>query len=508
MQANLPPPPLVSITFSGQPALSTGVVNLRALLGSAEYVLVGTVQARTRAGRAATADAAEDPDDAYTEEEAEDASSGEHSGRPAGSARRRLQLCEHAGLPLGCFFVEAGGSYEVVRRDDIQWGSLSGVPRGRGAAAAVAAEAMEPPKAYADRGAEAGEARKKHRREGKRQKREERAEKAEKEKKSKRERHRKERRAAVAAAVTAAAAAGAPDTGKDGDNGGSSDGSARGGNEQAGAGKGAQPGAGAEKTTGDYAADSARAAMQRVHLETPPSPTLPEPEPGPEKAKENKTAGASRRKTVSPPPLDAQEPAPVPRRRQRPLDSLSSSPSRERDNGQQQKPPVGEAVAEAEEQKVTGRKRKGAKGRTRCDSGVAAETSEGAASPFHSHALAANTHVGPHLSGVVDAAASESASAAAPANATATASVTNGVEGIRKEESPLQKGLETATIEADEEQEEEVTNADGRVSAYMLRNGWTPQESPALGFTSVDNTLSQDFSLDSSSIASSADYVY
>ncbi|PBJ80176.1 hypothetical protein BCY84_01785 [Trypanosoma cruzi cruzi] len=102
MQLNLPPPPLINITFSGQPAISTGVVNLRVLLGSMDYVLVKHVQG---------------------EENHADISDNTDADGVISSVRRQrqLQVCEHAGQPLGCFLVEAGGSYEVVRHDDLQW---------------------------------------------------------------------------------------------------------------------------------------------------------------------------------------------------------------------------------------------------------------------------------------------------------------------------------------------------------------------------------------------------
>ncbi|RNF06332.1 hypothetical protein TraAM80_04029 [Trypanosoma rangeli] len=513
MQVNLPPPPLVHITFGGQPALSTGVVNLRALLGSTEYVLVKTVQARTHADRASTTDAEKGPEDAYTEED-EDANIGDHRDDVGYSARWQLQLCEHAGLPLGCFFVEDGGSYEVVRRDDVQWGLLSDHRR---AVPQAVVEVTKTANKDVDGEADAEGGRKKLRREEKRQRREERDEKAErgkKEKKSKRERRREEKRTAVLAAVTAVATAGKTNNNKGGDNSSRNDNDAQHGNDQAKSGKEVQPGDVAEKMAGDHAADHATTPVQRVHLETPPSQTLltPEAETEENKADEQREAeqrvGATRRKTASPPLVDSHLTA-LETRRRRPLEALSSGSSRESDHKQQDKPPVESETEEAEEQQATRRKRKSATKLTHGGSGVTAamlETLEGAASPSHSHALQANMDEETHLSYVVSTAAVESESAPAPATTTATFSVTNCNERSGGRE-PLRKGLETGTSGATEA-EEEGMYTDGRVSAYMLHNGWAPQESPALGFTSVDNTLSQDFSLDSSSITSSADYVY
>ncbi|ESL11295.1 hypothetical protein TRSC58_00958 [Trypanosoma rangeli SC58] len=516
MQVNLPPPPLVRITFSGQPALSTGVVNLRALLGSPEYVLVKTVQARSLADRTATTDAEKGPDDAYTEEEEEDANSGDHRGDVGYSGRRQLQLCEHAGLPSGCFFVEDGGSYEVVRRDDVQWRLLSG--HRRAAPQAVVGDtktAKEDVDGEAE--AEAGGSRKKLRREEKRQRREERDEKAErgkKGKKNKRERRREEKRTAVLAAVAAAAATGKTNNNKSGDNSSSDDNDAHHGNDQAKSGNEVQLGDVAKKMTGDHAADHATTPVQRVHLETPPSRTLltPEAETEENKADEQKEAeqraGATRRKTASPPPVDSHLTA-LETRRRRPLEALSSGSSREADHEQHEKLPVESETKGAEEQQATRRERKSATKRAHGGSGVTAATLEtlgDAASPSHSHVFPANTNEETHLSCVVSTAAAEPASAPAPATTTATVSVTNCNERSGEKE-PLRKGIETRTSGATEAEEESMYT-DGRVSAYMMHNGWAPQESPALGFTSVDNTLSQDFSLDSSSITSSADYVY
>ncbi|EKF30161.1 hypothetical protein MOQ_006034 [Trypanosoma cruzi marinkellei] len=464
MQLNLPPPPLINITFSGQPALSTGVVNLRVLLGSTDYVLVKSFQ-----GEENHADISDNTD--------------ADGAIFSGSRQRQLQLCEHAGQPLGCFVVEAGGSYEVVRHDDLQWGLSrgelqNGVP--------AVGKRNKSPQEQTVGEEELTDARRKRKREGKHQRREEKAGEVGREKKRSRNlRHREEKKSTMMAVVSTAVE---KSNGNEKDDNDGNDAPCR---EEKEANElemyAVQEGNGAEKTTGE----DATTPLQRVHLETPPS----QPTPVPLEEKSKAQEGPVEKEATPPPLVESRSSFREEKRHRRSRESPSSSSACGTDDMKSHKQPV--EPQEGEKQEENQRKRKNSKRTTHRGSGVTGTVLEGvngAATSPCSRASTANTRKEMHPPRV-------------GITTTTTDSFGNADENGRGD--PLRKNLEkemSATAEAQQEVGNVHTDAYG--SSYMLRNGWTPNESPALGFTSVNNTLSQDFSLDSSSIASSADYVY
>ncbi|PWV10915.1 hypothetical protein C3747_64g132 [Trypanosoma cruzi] len=464
MQLNLPPPPLINITFSGQPAISTGVVNLRVLLGSMDYVLVKHIQ-----GEENHADISDNTD----------ADGVISSGR----RQRQLQVCEHAGQPLGCFLVEAGGSYEVVRHDDLQWGLSGGDLQNGGPAVGKRKKSPEEQRGGKE---ELADARRKRKRERKQQGREEKAGEVGKEKKRSRiSRHREEKKSAMMAVVSASMEKSNVNEKDDNDG---NDAPRREEKEANGQEMYAvQEGNEVENTAGE----DATTPLQRVHLETPPSHSTPVPLEEKSKARE----GLVEKKAVSPPLVESRLPILKEKRHRHSRESLSRSsaygPDEMKSQDQTLEPQDGGKKEENQ------RKRNNSKRATHRGSGVTGTVLEGvngAATSPRSRASTADTRKETHPPRV-------------GIKTTTTDPFGNADEnfGRNSPRKRLESGT-SATVEAEKEVGNVQTDAHG--SSHMSPNGWAPNESPALGFTSVNNTLSQDFSLDSSSITSSADYVY
>ncbi|KEG11109.1 hypothetical protein DQ04_02971030 [Trypanosoma grayi] len=426
MQLNLPPPPLIHITFSGQPAVSTGVVNLAALLGNTEYLLVRVLPTGDRVREE---DGYIDSDDGVNDGIYNNGSS---NGAVSTQRWQRLQLCEHAGLPLGCFAVEDGGSYEVVRRGDVRFSSTEAVVKDE---AAVPAEAVAAP-------------RKQKKRDKKRKRREETEEMLKTNAKPRRQSDRKVTEAATSEEVE-------------------------------------QHNEGTEEVNGG-GATSGVVRLQRVHLETPATQTLMEEEEQQQQERE--------RRSVSPPLVASHLPIMEAKKRRRPLNNSSScGSSRSRDEQQQQQQAKHHSRDEYTKETQHGMENARAMEPNRSETPT----------PPRRTASSSTTNDEAHASRV--------AGAARVTKASPVAAQDNGVG------SPQQDVLRNGAMpllpppEAEEDAQAEVESRDSS-SSYRPSNGihgtWVPQESPALGFTSVDNTLSQDFSLGSSSVTSSADYVY
>ncbi|KAG8342945.1 hypothetical protein TRVL_06230 [Trypanosoma vivax] len=110
MNPDLRPTGHTRITLCGHPAITMGVVNLVALLGSAEYLLVQTSGQRaenTHSGKGHNSFVSSRTPSKCMEKGAKIGSS-----QVLGS---ELRLCSSAGLPTGSFAVEEGGAYEVVK---------------------------------------------------------------------------------------------------------------------------------------------------------------------------------------------------------------------------------------------------------------------------------------------------------------------------------------------------------------------------------------------------------
>ncbi|EAN95346.1 hypothetical protein TcCL_NonESM01528 [Trypanosoma cruzi] len=464
MQLNLPPPPLINITFSGQPAISTGVVNLRVLLGSMDYVLVKHIQ-----GEENHADISDNTD----------ADGVISSGR----RQRQLQVCEHAGQPLGCFLVEAGGSYEVVRHDDLQWGLSSGSLQNGGPAVGKRKKSPEEQRGGKE---ELADPHRKRKRERKQQGLEEKAGEVGKEKKRSRiSRHREEKKSAMMAVVSAAVEKSNVNEKDDNDG---NDAPLREEKEANGQEMYAvQEGNEVENTAGE----DATTPLQRVHLETPPSHSTPVPLEEKLKARE----GLVGKKAVSPLLVESRSPVLKEKRHRHLRESLSSSSACGPDEMKSQNQPLEQQDGEKKEENQ--RKRNHSKSATHRGSGVTGTVLEGvngAATSPRSRASTADKRKETHPPRV-------------GTTTTTTDPFGNADENVGR--NPPRKRLErgtSATVEAEKDVGNVHTDAHG--SSHVSPNGWAPNESPALGFTSVNNTLSQDFSLDSSSITSSADYVY
>ncbi|KAH9601110.1 hypothetical protein LSM04_001335 [Trypanosoma melophagium] len=558
MQLNLPPPPLIHITFSGQPAVSTGVVNLAALLGSTDFLLVRHVPPTEGAdvydtydendsvinGSQYDADKNEINNNKKKHTNVNDSDGVNGNSNPIDgfvSQRRKLQLCDHAGLPLGCFAVEGGGRYEVVRRSDIHVG------------VGISLNTREKKKRKRNTREEEGEEEEKQikEQEGEKEEEEEYPLSAE----EKRRKKKREKRRQWAEKMK--------EVGADRGENRSVPLRSRSGNEKTTTTVREEENEKEEEKEEERNITEkvlSEEGVQRVSLDTPltDSPTdsqqpleQSEQKQQEEEEKKEKEKAKDEGKTLSRPP-PTQEPhspsladSPLPvkevRRRRRPLNQVSSSSSTERKqvqytNGNQQE---GEKEQHSGKEPLSAEKKhKNNKNNNKEHNSHAEENTNvvekhkvNKSSNLRNSAGSSTTDDETFITRAVKNTAVEKGLRDGRSSSSSSSSSSSGSKGRRRKSNKnhddhdslldvLKKNTTptiTATAATGREREITPIREEGREEELWSEvpsqqrpsaNGWMPLESPALGFTSVDNTLSQDFSLDSSSATSSADQMF